>query len=213
MSENKWNVEAIDALALYEGLKKVCSWVGFVTEDETQVFPFDKAFENAKFLLFKANRYAMDGNDFHVGNEEYCGQFPIYHKREFNVTGIPWGISPFIVFSQQMDVKEIVPAQEETIYTVEDAKEYLKEYCPKIEYQNLESDEIKSLAFDNGMGEGDYIPCDENFAYEELNYYFREALAQMPDYEFKFENDKRIWMLGDWEIDLDEVLKNKALSD
>ena len=213
MSENKWNVEAIDALALYEGLKKTCSWVGFVTEDETQVFPFNERFEEAKFLLFKANRYAMDGNGFHVGHEEYCGQFPIYHKKEFNVMGIPWGISPFIIFNQQMDVKEVIPAQKETIYTVEDAREYLKEYCPEIEYQDLERDEIKSLAFDNGMGEGDYIPCDENFAYEELNYYFREALVQMPDYEFKFENDKRIWMLGDLEIDLDEALKNKAFND
>ena len=164
-TNTNYKLEAVDARALEETFNqnRIESWI-------------IQTGKNSPYLYFKIERYAMDGNGYHVGFEEFTGRLKLYQKQEFYVSGIPYALSPYIVFPNQLEVDDIVPAEEEREYTVHDAAEYLKSIGlddPRNwnfqEYEH-QPDELMQMAYDNGMGEGDYFPPDEDFAFHELDH-------------------------------------------
>jgi len=170
-SNVNYTLEAVDARALEETFNKkdIESWI-------------IQTGKNSPYLYFKKERYAMNGNGYHVGYEVFVGRLKLYEKSEFYVHGVPYALSPYIVFPNQLEVDGVTPAEEPREYTVHDAVEYLKsigkdepEFYNFQEYEH-DPDYIMQLAHDNGMSEGDYFPPDEDFAFHELDHVLQDTI-------------------------------------
>lgn len=195
----EYTVKCIDAYSLEETIHNATR--NFF--DEGNAWLGDN-FETDPYLYFKVERYAMDGNGFHVGYEEFVGRIRLYHKRDLGIHGIPYALSPYVVVPSTMDVHAIKPAEEPTTHTKAEALDYLKEYR---EFSNsmlvdnsMSDDEIMQEAYDRGLGEGDYYPPDEDFAYQELeNYLMNILIRPMVQAEFhpaSSEEENSRWTLG-----------------
>lgn len=191
-----YNIQAIDALSLYKALQKNCKWVGFVSYSGIQFYPhqedenMSEAWNKVIYLKFQIDRYAMDGNGVFVGYEEFTGKLLLHRKSEFSIPGIPWMISPYVVFPSQLDIDEYT-CPEEHIYTEEEIINFLEDSDDK-DWKSLTEEEIDKLSMEdlwdfankNGLGENDYYPPDEDFIYQELEHFLNQAIDELPEYSF-----------------------------
>jgi len=193
-------LQAIDAYALEETLVDNAPNVG----DIGSAWIGDN-FETDPYLYFKLDRYAMNGNGYHVGYEEFVGKLRLYHKGDFAIHGIPYMLSPYVVFPATLEVHTVKPVEDPTEYTKQDALEYLKEYDDQFEDSAMvdlmySDDEILQMAYDKGLGEGDYYPPDEDFAYHELAHHLEYILSkELVQPEFRpatSDEENSVWVLG-----------------
>ena len=190
-------IEIVDAIAMLQALEStgMCNHVEINYDD--------------RIIYFTMSRYAMDGNGYHVGYEEFTGVFRLYSKRVFNITEMsPYGLSSYFIVPNALEVNEVIPAEQPRIYSKDDAIQYLidhnkwSSWIPN--YVNLldhwTDDELLQEAYDKGMGDGDYFPPDVDFAYEELNYVLNEALDCLP--AATFDSSNGTWSLGShtWKV-------------
>ena len=188
-------IEIVDAEALRQALESMCDYVNISYENE--------------LLYFTTTRYATNANGYHVGYERFTGELKLYNKSEFRVHSMsPYALSGYFVVPDALSVASIEPAEQLKEYTKEEALEFLIEHnkwsswIPN--YVNLldhyADDELLQEAYDRGMGEGDYFPPDDDFAYEELNHALNEALDCLP--AATFDPNTRTWHLGslEWKI-------------
>lgn len=132
-------------------------------------------------VFFTAERYAMDGNGYGVGTEEFIGRLPIRRL------GPHW-----VVFPSELELHEVKWAGPNTEYTLDDAVRFLDEYCgPRHKWLGIDAAEcnesldaalvdmdVMQEAYDNGLGDGDYYrdEGDDDFAWQELDHHVSEMV-------------------------------------
>lgn len=161
--------------------------------------------EKEKVLQFTIHRYAMDGNGYHVGYEVFTTKFMLHSKSEFEVYQMaPYNLSEYFLFSHLYTI-DIEPAEKEREYTIDDAIQYLKDNYGYDDsdinelakrFGDYDPDMILQTAYDEGMGEGDYFPPDEDFANQEISHTIEQALNTLVD--ASFDSDTRTWTLGEY---------------
>lgn len=195
--KTKASLEIVDARAFEQTLYRMKDKYGYglVSVDLD---------EQNEILEFTIHRYAMDGNGYHVGYEEFVSQFKLYSKSDFEVTEMsPYNLSNYFLFPHLLEI-DVTPAIEEKEYSMDDAIQYLKDNYgyDDSDIANLE-EEVMQEAYDKGMGEGNYFPPDEDFAWQcAIQPVIEEALANLISAEF--DSETRTWTLGDYEYKVGE---------
>ena len=185
------NIEAVGALALKLALER-CEKAS-MGNGVTDVF-VEKDEGLIEWLMFTVERYAMDGAGFHAGYETFIGAMQIFHGPDLGILSLMTPHAKEVVFPSAMDVSEIIPAEDPHEYTVEEARAFLEEWHDHLEaLDSDDADYILQTAFDYGMGEGDYCPPDDDFAYQELDHHLQEALKDLPD--GRFDPETRAWSI------------------
>jgi hypothetical protein len=202
--KTKFSIECVDAHALYHALlrqqaQSTGNGVSNVEFDTGVPCMYCHGSEQPPALLFTIERFAMDGNGHHVGYEAYLGHLPLYALKPVRTLGGATPFSEWYVIPRSLDVARIVPAREPYEYTVEDALFFLREWFegeddPVLE-PGLHKDFYLSEAFDRGMGDADYVPPDEDFAYHELERALGQALDDLPEGLFHSDDEGRYWTL------------------
>lgn len=186
---SKFQIDCVDALALSYALERLTEH-NYGNGVESVVLD-----EDEEILEFTTSRYAMDGGGFHVGYEKFTAVLELFEIRSPYMGATPY--SGCYVVPDFMDVSW-EPAQEPFQYKIEDAIGFLDEYVDNWREElddDPAGDDVLQLAFDEGMGEFDYCPPDEDFAYQELQYHLEKALEDMPDGEYQMDEEGRRWNL------------------
>jgi len=133
-------------------------------------------------------RFAMDGNGFHVGYEIVTFQWKAISKRQLEIYGIPLLLSSWVInpLSYEIINKEL-PFNEE----------------PDTNESHYDNCKFKGQSFDDcncaDNWEGYYQP-DDDFFHQEI-----QSILSMIKYpEATFNADKREWTLGDVSFNLNE---------
>ncbi len=183
-STGRIHITAVDALALKLALQRMA--------DQSLGYGITSVYlsQDDSHLMFTVERYAMDGLGHHVGHETFTAELKIFFGPELGIASCATPHSKTVVFPAAFDVHEIIPAQEEHVYTIGEAIDFLKnaqDYNEnaKFERDNMSTDDIIQAAHDLGMSEGDYCPPDDDFAYQELYHHLYEAQANLPSGHFE----------------------------
>ena len=177
-----YNIQAIDAEALAITLETESN----IDKVELNYFKNDIDSDCCNLKIYYS-RYAMDGNGSHVGYENIIFKLTGYKKSDFNLPGIPYIISEFIVFPDQIEiVARDLPKEEIPTFASH------KFDCINYKIHNPDDwEDCDCLDCFNG-----YYPPDDDFFYEEINYIINDAIEHLPEAIFDDNGKDQIWILG-----------------
>jgi hypothetical protein len=178
-------------------------------------------------LIFTAERYAMDGLGSHVGYEKFTASLTLYPFVSGTRHHAATPESNWYVIPESLEVEEIIPAADTPTYKPLAAHAFLKEMdepnsilADQLEgWDRLNAEQKLDLAFDLGLGEGDYTPPDDDFAYQELDHILNQALEDLPFGSFSWAEEGRVWTIqfddGEvvWSYNLDDPYQERELTD
>ena len=139
-------------------------------------------------------RYAMDGNGYHVGYESATFKWNCIDKHELGIAGIPYLLSKWVVNPEQYELIQMDHPK------VDDP-----DHDPDCELNKEDSDGD----CDCGAFESMYYPADDDFWYSEMD--SRLDSIEYPDAEYN--PDKREWQLGDMSYSLEEFNSDELYKD
>lgn len=159
--------------------------------DQNQLYNYAAPIDADGFTIEAViERYAMDGNGYHVGYESITYQWKLINKHEIGVIGIPYLLSAWVVNPNEYEItNKDLPPEDKPVHDPE------CEFDDPIEFDNCDCAEFFEGYF---HPEDDFFDQEVQSAIEELNY---------PDAEFN--SDKREWTLGDMSYEMDEYQSNK----